>query len=115
MVVEAVTPVADAVQVLVALVAVNGSDPDVLIPAMLVELVTDPLGPVVPWVLALSWLEEKSVAGATVPAVPSGSAWVTLPPVVGSSTDGLEEAAGVGAQPGGVLGAVQATWPTRGG
>jgi len=106
-----VTPNRDAVQVLEMAEAVKFSCVEVLVVAMFTELVTDPLGPVVPWVLTTSCPEEKKMAGPTWPTVPSASVWDTLPPAGGSTTDGLEEIAGVGAHPGGVFGEVQATWP----
>jgi len=62
-VVEPLPAPSDAVQVLDTLVAVKTSWPLVFTDWMLAELVTDPLGPVVPWVLTVSWPELKKMAG----------------------------------------------------
>jgi hypothetical protein len=62
-VVEPLTPVSDAVQVLARLLAVRFSCVDALTFAMFAELVTEPVGPSVPEVLTLIAPEEKMVAG----------------------------------------------------
>jgi len=62
-VVNPVTPLSDAVQVLSREVAVNTSCWDVLMGARLAVLVTDPVGPVVPWVLTVVGPAVKSLAG----------------------------------------------------
>ena len=53
-VVEPLVPDSDAVQVLDTLVAVNTSWPDVLTGPTVAVLVTEPVGPVVPWVLTVN-------------------------------------------------------------
>jgi len=115
-VVEPLTPAWEALQELEMLAALKVSLPSVPGAVMEVELVTDPAGPVVPCELTVRALAEKNVAGPTTAKVPSESVWETFPPAGGSTTDGLEvvpgfEFAVVGTHPGGVFGAVQATWP----
>ncbi|MEO5680068.1 MAG: hypothetical protein ABIS47_10405 [Acidimicrobiales bacterium] len=83
-------PVADDVQLLEALPAVKTSCADVLMLVMLVELVTDPEGPVAPWVLTVSGPDEKNLAGPT-RTLPVGSEAVIgmAEPPGGSVTTGL--------------------------
>ncbi len=82
-VVEPLTPVPDAVHELATdvsglvpgglkLSSPNTSERDVLTSAMLVEVVTDPVGPRLPEVLTVIWPELKKVAGPTT-ALPDGS------------------------------------------
>ena len=89
-VVEPLTPASDAVQLLARLDAVNASLPDALTFAILVELVADPLGPVVPWVLTSIGPELKRVAGP-VDALPDGAVAVIGPsePPEGGVTIGV--------------------------
>jgi hypothetical protein len=83
-------PDSDAVQVLERASAVRISWPDVLRFATLAEEVTDPVAPVVPWVLTFSAFELNSVAGpyrmSDVASVPVTG---VAEPVVGSVTVGL--------------------------
>jgi len=75
-VVEPLTPaVSDAVQVLVTLLAVNTSAPEVLMVWMSVELVTDPPAGV-PWVLTVMGPEVKKMPGPY-RASPEGTEAVT--------------------------------------
>jgi len=62
-VVEPLTPVADALQLLATRLAVNGSCPDVLTFWTAAELVTEPAGPIDPCVLTSSCPELNTVAG----------------------------------------------------
>lgn len=62
-VVDPVTPLSDALQVPATFVAVKTSFPDLPTLLMLAELVTEPLGPMLPWVLTSSRSELKIVAG----------------------------------------------------
>jgi hypothetical protein len=62
-VVEPLTPVSDAAQVLAIDSAVKTSEWEVLTVWMVAVVVTDPLGPVVPWVLTVIGPELKIVAG----------------------------------------------------
>ncbi len=62
-VVEPLMPASDAMDVLFTLAAVNACAPVGLIPVMLTELVTDPVGPVVPCVLTVIGPELKRLAG----------------------------------------------------
>ena len=62
-VVVPLAPASDAVQVLVATLAVKTSSPDVLMSPICDELETDAPGPVAPWVLTWSRPELKKVAG----------------------------------------------------
>jgi hypothetical protein len=84
-----VTPVSVAVHVLEAAVAVKISLPDVLMFWMVEVLVTEPLGPSVPWVLTVIGPELKRTAGPTWTR-PDGALAVigTAEPVAGSVTEG---------------------------
>jgi hypothetical protein len=87
--------------------------------------VTEPPGPVVPVQSTLMGPEggadgaasghrpPKITAGPYWAEAPFGSVWLTVPPVGGRTTDGLEAASALpaGTQPVGVLGDVQTTWP----
>jgi len=91
-VVEPVTPASEAVQVLATLAAVNTSAPLVLVVAMLVELVTDPPAPVVPWVLTVIAPEVKKMPG------PYRASPVATEPVMGAAEPvGGSVTAGAGA------------------
>jgi hypothetical protein len=72
MVTEPVTPDAVAVQVLDALDAVNGSCVDVLIESILVEEVSEPVGPVEARASTVIGPELKNLAGPTT-ALPEGA------------------------------------------
>ncbi|MEO7518524.1 MAG: hypothetical protein ABIY58_07180 [Acidimicrobiales bacterium] len=87
---EPVAPASEAVHVLDALVAVNTSWAEVLMLVMLVELVTDPVGPVVPWVLTVIGPELKKRAGPA-EALPVAAVAVrgTADPPAGSVTVGV--------------------------
>jgi len=102
-VVVALTPLSEAVQELATLVALKDSLPPMPTLSALAELVTDPVAPVVPVELADMADDVKNTAGPAEPEAPSGSVWVTLPPAAGRTTEGLEEAVGFGAHPGGLL------------
>jgi hypothetical protein len=86
---ERATPVSETLQVLATLAAVNTSWPDVLTFWMLVELVTDPLAPVVPRALTVIGPELKTIAGPYC-ALPVGAVAVTgtAEPPAGSVTVG---------------------------
>jgi len=62
-VVVPVTPVEDPVHELVTVAAVKTSAPEVLVVEMLVEVVTDPVGPGVPWVLTVIGPDVKMMPG----------------------------------------------------
>jgi hypothetical protein len=93
-VVEPVTPLSVAVHVLSTFVAVNTSVCDVFTVSMLVELVTDPVGPGDPCVVTVIGPDVKNVAGPyfTEPVVaddviraepPGGSVTVGIGPISG--------------------------------
>jgi len=89
MVVVPLTPDSEAVQLLATLVEENTSAPEVFVPAMLLDVVTDPVAPVVPWVLSVIGPEVKKMPGPY-RASPVGAEAVTgtAEPVGGSITVG---------------------------
>jgi hypothetical protein len=96
-VVEPLTPVSDAVQVLARLLAVRFSCVDALTFAMFAELVTDPVGPSVPDVLTPIAPEEKIVAGPESARADAALAfWGLFDPLDASVADGVGP---VGVQP----------------